>query len=659
MNITDGANALKETTSAKLLGIVGRSTGTGNLGLVAVTATVQALGLAYTSIERSKAAQSNEADLFSQACDAGTATFFVPDCRSTTEDEQSFFLTMTKYLRDKDPILVKYANIHVTENFHESNGVRGTSYAIISYSNLFLSNAYEHIPGDDRILEAAKHSCDLFIKAKLPDMLETVSKGHVKRHFYTRWIPGTRIFYQRLYFVRFLTIAFGNILVSLQHPPSLDNKAAIKLCGQVIDGINEMLLSDRFKFIRTKMKFHNEFVHFLTSMRREVENLQLGYKSKILNEISLFEVVGKCHGILQGLNSLWHEIIFKDRPNTQPDQLLYIVRCITFAVHILDPVSNNQTSDFAKNRVVQWISKNRIFSEEIIKFFNPAYVGNRVMEWFSRIFLKPVIQHFAPAQPPTKETNKGPNPVPVMEVIKGFSKWLGKQQPGAKKVLELQELGVEINELKLLSSNFIAPMKQLLQDYGVTHQETEKENTISDILQQLIALSIESCPPFLPEKFHGEGVYKNCSKINLERKLADHKVWDLLKRSDREGRQLKNETISKMRDLLVAQYDFLDAVRLFSKVQAFVERNRLFLLERQAQNHLQELLILLLKRLGNLRTKMNDLYVAVSCNDRTTESSLWLGRTQRCRTTRLGKPFSAPCPRKLCCGTGWKSCRQM
>ena len=95
MNITNGVSALKETTSATLFDIIGKSTGTGNLGVVAITATVQALGLAFTSIERSKAAQLNEADLFSQACDAGTATFFVPDRPSVTEDEQSFFLTVT------------------------------------------------------------------------------------------------------------------------------------------------------------------------------------------------------------------------------------------------------------------------------------------------------------------------------------------------------------------------------------------------------------------------------------------------------------------------------------------------------------------------------------------------------------------------------------
>jgi hypothetical protein len=335
------------------------------------------------------------------------------------------------------------------------------------------------------------------------------------------------------------------------------------------------------------MEFHNEFVHFLTSMRREVENLQLGYKSKILNEISLFEVVGKCHGILQGLNSLWHGVIFKDRPNTQPDQLLYIVRCITFAVHILDPVSK-QTSDYAGNRVLQWISKNGIFPERLLKFFAPPSATDE-----------------------TRLSDPVPVSVPVIEVIKGFSKWLGKQQPGAKKVLELQELGVEINELKLLSSNFIAPMKQLLQKYGIT-----QEDTIPDILEQLIALSIESCPPFLPEKFHGEEVYKSCSQINLERKLADHGVWALLEQSDRSGRQLKKETIQNMRLLLDAQYGFLDAVRLFSKVQAFMEKNRLFLLERQSQSNLQELLALLLRRLNKLRTQMNDLYTAVAQNDR-------------------------------------------
>ena len=88
--------------------------------------------------------------------------------------EQNFFPVITKYLRDKDPILIKFANIHISENALFA-GAKGTSFSIISYANLFLSNAYENKPGDARILEAAKHSCDLFIKTKLPSMLASIT----------------------------------------------------------------------------------------------------------------------------------------------------------------------------------------------------------------------------------------------------------------------------------------------------------------------------------------------------------------------------------------------------------------------------------------------------------------------------------------------------
>ena len=464
--------------------------------------------------------------------------------------------------------MVKYANIYVTENFHQiinNKAMKGTSYAIISYANLFLSNAYENSPSDDKVLDAAKHSCDLFIKAKLSDVLDSITdeKYPIKKRFWSHDL------YQRLYFVRFLTIAFGNILISLQHPPTLDIKYTIKLCGQVIEGINDILLSDRFQFIRTQMLFHDEFIHYLTSLRREVENLLLGYKSKILNEISLFEVVGRCHGILQGANSLWHEILFKDKPHTQPEHLLYIVRCITFAVHILDPVQEERS--VFHNRISEWIIKHGILSNHIAE-----------------------------------------NPYPVIDLIKGFSKWLVKRQHSSTAITALQGIGVEANELDLLAKNFVKPMRKLFQDYKVP----KKEDVIADILEQLIALSIESCLPFLPEDFHGQDVYQRCAELNLNRELLKSSVWDGLAETEAHGWQLKKPTIDKMKDLLKAQFGFLDAVRLFAKMQALLEKNRLFLLRPDSQSQLIDLLSFLQERLETLRTKMNDLYLAVNHNDR-------------------------------------------
>ena len=569
-NLSDGAEALNINASMKLLDIAKNSSGSGGLALVAVGATVLALETAYTSIEKSKAASLVAADTFTQACEAGTATFFVPESPGSWGEEQRAFLNIKKYLHDKDPIFVKYANIHVTENFHQTvnnKTVKGTSYSIISYANLFLSNAYENSPGDDKILEAAKHSCDLFIKAKLSDILDTITDEnfHIRKWFCSHNL------YQRLHFVRILTIAFANILISLQHPPTLDIKGTINLCGQVIDGVNDILLSDRFRFIRTQMFFHNDFIQYLTSLRREAENLQLGYKSKILNEISLFEVVGKCHGILQGTNSLWHEILFKDSPNTQPDHLLYIVRCITFAVHILDTVGTEKGDDH--KRISNWIMKHGILESE----------HNR------------------------------DGPVSVIGLITGFSKWLVKKQQSSAVVAALRGLGVEANELDLLAKNFVQPMRKLFEAYRVPNME----NKIPQILEQLIALSIESCLPFLPEEFHGEDVYQSCAKLNLNRELLRNDlIWHQLSETEAHGRQLKKTTIGKMKELLKAEFGFLDAVRLFTKMQALLEKNRLFLLREDSQSQLKELLCFLEARLGTFRTKMNDLYVAVNNNDR-------------------------------------------
>ena len=78
---------------------------------------------------------------------------------------------------------------------------------------------------------------------------------------------------------------------------------------------------------------------------------------------------------------------------------------------------------------------------------------------------------------------------------------------------------MEANELDLLAKNFVKPMRKLFQDYNGPN----KEDVIADVLEQLIALSIESCLPFLPEDFHGQDVYQRCAELNLNRELL--KSW--------------------------------------------------------------------------------------------------------------------------------------
>ena len=573
-DFTGGTSAITEAATAKLKQIASfNSTSTSSsLSLLAVGATITALSLAHSSIEAHKSADKNAGDLFRLACESGTATYFLPSRLSDCTEEQLFFTEMRKYLKKKINRLASYANIHFTDNVETTkpgilwgSKISGTSFSIISYATLFASTGYENVASDDSILEASRRSCDLFIRAKLSNMMETISSYRPKSILGYSTNGGFRSdVYQSLSFVQFLTLAFSNMLMTLQCPPHLNDKEVLELAAQVRAVINDMILSEKFSYLRDKILLKDEFMNFLTSMRREVEGLQRGYKSRMLNSLSLGDTVGQCYGILQELTTLWHQILFLDKPHTKPEDLMYVVRCVTSAL--------NEFGDS----------------------------GN----------LKKLLNMPREQQPS------------VLELIGNFSTLTAKDRRAV--VEKLSGFGVEISEISQLSSGFIEPLTELILSIpkdANKNKNKNKANTevfVQSIILNLIALSVESLPPFLPERPQGVDFYKQCAQMNREKSFLHKGILKMLNPPDTNelSPRLKKVTIDNMEQLLAAHYDFLEATRDLATLHVLFERHRSMILNQGIQERLFNRLAEVSKTGSLLQEKLYKLYTTVNGEDR-------------------------------------------
>ena len=576
-NLANGAAAIKSETSDKLIGLTKNLPA---LASVAVGFTVLALDAAYSSIESHRCADLSAFDKFRQDCDTGTVTYFLPNRESDFSEGQKFFRLFRKNLLEK--FSVRFLNLHTTENMHQfisswtgrNNKISGTNFSIISYFTLLSSNCYYECVHDDNNLETARRSCNLFLASKMTNILDKINSlqshnpldfnlsGHLKSNYF-----------QRLNLVRFVVLSLSNILISLQYPQSLEDTETIELCEKFKILINEFLLSDSFSYLHTRINFEStQMVNFLTSLRREAEGLQNGYRLKALNQLSLYQVVGQCHGILQELNTLWHQILFQHKPQSDPDNLLYTVRCLTCALH-----------DLAKAETL-WSALLNCFWETVKEHNNSK--NTQMIDIPSDV-----------------------KSLRVLQLIKIFSALNSYERKSLLR--ELPKVGLDINELLLLNANFIDPIKEIFH---------EDEKT-SEILVHLIAISVESRPTAIPEQPEGPDLFDDCVKRN-EVNFDFFPSWELY--SDKKSQKfdaknfdiLKKETVEGMRELIFIEYGFLSALREFAYLQAIVDKNVILLICEKNRAVLKQKLKCLMDIGNDLEKQIHKLYSFVNSNDK-------------------------------------------
>lgn len=605
-NLTNGSSVIQQgVTSA--LGRVADGSATTELAMIGVGLTLEGLRLGYESIEAHAQAGREAYDLFVQDYNTKTVSFFLPNNESGRNGRQRIFNEFIKLFQESDKgrnsPLFRYAGINYTENVEVSvpNTIMGstktigTRYSLISMSALVFAGPGEYGRSGDPILDIALQGSDMFLQDRLPlglaeifsyksnNPLDYGISGHLRPEIL-----------QRLDLVRFMMLVYANLLTNIQHPTDLSAdtdmplsaEEALELCAKVLVRINTILSPNpehtQWDYLK-KLYCKPMFDDFLRLVKREVEELQEGYQSKVLNQLDLNGLIAQSHGILQTSNAMWHRIFYLGKHHTKPLQLLYLIRSLSNAL--------DDHPDFWQTFLSKKDSKNQPFWP-VIAGLNQPYCT-------------------------------------VFDLVGLFSSLVKNQKE--QMLATMQELDIPrviCDTLHQLDQFFIQPLEADLLAL--------KENAGHAFLMNLIAISTESRTPFLQEAIVPVAgrptLQQQVATLNNAQIVGSHTpafTWrflDSLDESIKTGasrtltkqrkKSLASQTVTELRLLLKAEYEFLDIVRSLGAFQDLLESNRNILLRKNVRNMLKKVLSSLSQREAKFTTTLQALVAQLNTHDK-------------------------------------------
>lgn len=603
-DMTQGGAAIESFATNAGLPLPSGSNATGVLATIVVDGAYLAFQKSYSAIQAHNAAAKVDADQFEIEYQTGTASFFVADKESERKQggsQRYFDFIMALFQgeeRNKNSLLCRYAGIHFTPNktitergILSNTEISGTIYSVLSFAEVVFANGHEYARAEDPLLDEARDNSDDFIIAKLKMTLRAIHDHKPSMTTFTE--AATR----RKSLVLFWVIAVANLVISLQHPPDVTDKDAIGLCEKVKQLIDQILLADTtlqpYTYVTNTMYCHELFYQFLFLAKQEVEALQFGYKSKVLNQLSLDGVIVQSYLILQETNTLWFQLLYLDHPNAGPENLVYLVRCLAVALE------NDATNAVKEN--------------------TPSFLT-----------ALPQIFKAAKVNLPPEFPRENATVIDVIGVITGL--------PVEHMEEVLKQISQDYSEIKTylqeLDLHFIKPLSKEV-------QASTPHNAAQAFLLNLIALSIESRHP-RQRNTRNATMHKQCTAFNtlqLPGKEAQatntwsiwHNFADPVPNTatttslptkttpprTQPKRKLHWQTIAKQSEALTAQYVFLDLFRSVCALQELLDTNENILLREDVRALLRKVLASFLESANRRKTAVQQLYNVVNEQDKT------------------------------------------
>lgn len=608
-NLSAGTDSVKEAV-ATALGGISENSASAALVTISAEAAIAGLTLAYNSFEAHREAGKNAHDLFVQDYHAGTVSCFLPDIEREREDYQKFFAHFLQLFQEgeqgNDSPLMRRAGISYATNvdklvpntFMGKTTYHGTSFSLISAAQLVFAGIYENARKEDLILDTARNGSDLLLRAKLRSCLKTIfsyKSMNPLEYEVSRTLKPSIL--HRLDLLRFMILVFANLLINAQHPAELSPapdtplsaQQAKELCAEIKSKIDVILLYDRgdakspWAYLNT-MHEREMFFDFLALIKREVEELEEGYQSKILNQLDLNELIAQSQGVLQELNELWHQIIYSGKPGTETVCLLYLVRALSNALDDRTDFWSRLPSIYQEARVVM----------PTVSGLQKPY--GTVMDLLGLFFYSNIADREK-----------------ILEAMK-------PDFPSIRRCLN------NINK-----------------DFIFSLPGTAQAKPAQAFLMNLIALSTESFPPFIqePQRESGQSTlqqqfaYLNTLQISQPNAQSSAFTWSILENfadkpentdtkatptkrtpSKKEKRSLSQETLQHIKGLIQAECQFLDTLRIVYAFQGLLESNKNLLLHKNVVGMVKKVLGTLERKTNSLMRDMQQLYNQVNMRDK-------------------------------------------
>lgn len=538
------------------------------IAAIAAKETIDALDAGYKSLIAHQDASNTAYNLFIEDYKNGSVSFFLPTNASDRSGSHDFFEHILTLFQERgqgrESPLFRYAGIHYSDNAtYTAHGLirnkitKGTYYSLLSMASLPLAKKCEYARGEDPILDRARCGSAMFLRANLPIILEIIHNysSFLEIDITTRHLKQDAI--RRLDLVRFIVIAFSNILINIEHPSDLtagadiplNDKDAIALCEKVKEVLDILLVpatsatpskDSKYAYFK-KIYCNKDLVHYLQLLRREVQELQEGYQSKRLNQLNLNEVIAMSLASMQSINATWQKLLFLDAPHTKSEHLIYLVR-----------------------RISNGLDLHRQFWRELSKVYQQLNIP-----W------------------PANVLGLNANYTSVVDLIGIFSLLSSEQRDSLVKNIPSRFADIT-TALKEMDMYFMQPLASVL---------SQNKMVGKSYLMNLIALSVDSHPPLLQEPTEDNGnpsLQKQFASINLAQRTSAELIftWDIL---DCLG--LQKDTVQHIKarptGIISLECQFMEALGIVRSFQDLLDNNKNLLLLPDVQRMLRKSLLTL------------------------------------------------------------------
>ena len=538
---------LKETLNPVTAGVSLNEAAVG-LGVLVIAGTAIGLFKGYEAIEAHYKAEADQHELFERDCEHNVANFFLP--LKKPSGSQRFFETVIDLLQNgqgNKGTLYRLANIHSSEP-SETKPYAG--YAIMNMASFSFVTQAHYAEGENETLDYARNGMDDFLQAA-PQMLlrqlASTPTHTVSGTLFTGRLSPTEI--RHLDLVRFMTMIFINISLSLKYPPDLstpeniplNDRAAEALCAKVTELIDKFLTPEetdaKFEYLK-KLECKEEFLEFLKNLKQRIQKIQEGYQSKLLHALNMGAVVVASRELLKSVNESITHTLFLDVLHATNVNLLCLVEELASDFELVPDIWASVASMYQTKQISMILGLNH---------------------------------------PPRT----------VIDLIGLFASYdaPGRSNLLARLKISAPELASSLDKLNLY---FITPFDQHFveinknQSSNINQTSVKmiappfQKNAATSYLMSLIALIVESSPRVLED-----ALYEQLVRLNQMQSQDSEPVWFSLSIFDQ--LKFKEETRNKIKQMLKNQQGFIDALRTEIVLEKLLKTNKNLLMDHRVR----------------------------------------------------------------------------
>jgi hypothetical protein len=293
-----------------------------DLQAIAIETAIVGIGLTYQVIASQIATFTSARLDFEQSRQACVGTFIIPTNKeeSALSNEEATIKRFMDLIREteiaeKNTAFSKYLGVGSADLTERENAKFCYAPSFFRMSKDLDSSFVEDTP-----LERERNAIALFLKAAIPDAIETIEEGFKDD---LRVFAFMESVYQRNNYLnnrrapRFVIIALSNLLWNLQHPINpttgfpLSLAECIKLCDIAQTFLIQLLNPDSPAYLSKISNSENNLLSMVWQIELYIRTLKAAYIKEQLSELKIGDIKTSAHNVLRIMDQGILKLIYK------------------------------------------------------------------------------------------------------------------------------------------------------------------------------------------------------------------------------------------------------------------------------------------------------------------------------------------------------------